>query len=191
MEGRKLFSKYGKAINFTSRVFNLLPTFLNMFIISCIQPFPLKMFILLRYVILFNYFESLKDNVYISHNTTLLSLKNIQIGQNVSIHTGCYIDGLGGLVIGDNVSIAHQTSILSFDHSYEDISTPIKYNRLKQGKVIIEDDVWIGCGVRVLSGVTIGNRSIIAAGSVVTKDVESGVLVGGVPAKIIKRLDKL
>lgn len=65
---------------------------------------------------------------------------------------------------------------------------PIKYNKLKYRKVEISDDVWIGCGCRVLSGVVIGKRSIVAAGSVVNKIVNSNIIVGGVPAKEIKEI---
>lgn len=65
---------------------------------------------------------------------------------------------------------------------------PIKYNKVEKGPIVVKDDCWIGCGCRILQGVTIGTRSIIAAGAVVTKDVEPFHLYGGVPAKIIKTL---
>lgn len=59
---------------------------------------------------------------------------------------------------------------------------------MKLAPVEIENDVWIGCGVRIMAGVTIHKRSIVAAGAVVTKDIDSGSLVGGVPAKMIKEI---
>ena len=108
----------------------------------------------------------------------------------------CYIDGCGGIEIGDNVSIAHSTSIVSFNHTYEKVDIPIKYNPISCGYIYIYNDfcsvyndVWIGCGVRILSGVTIGNRSIVAAGSVVTANVTPYTLVGGIPAKFIKQIN--
>lgn len=90
--------------------------------------------------------------------------------------------------LSDNVSIAHSTSILSVNHTWDDATNPIKYNPVERSAVMIENDVWIGCGCRILAGVTVHTRSVVAAGAVVTKDVPSNVLVGGVPSKIIKSI---
>lgn len=128
------------------------------------------------------------NNVGIFPYVTLKHVEKLHIGNNVSIHTMCYIDALGGIEIGDNVSIAHQSSLVSFDHTYSDSSNPIKYNRVEKGRIVINDDVWIGCGCRILKGVTIHSRSIIAAGAVVTKDVDAHSLYGGIPAKKIKNI---
>ena len=113
-------------------------------------------------------------------------MKNTIIGDNVSIHDMCYIDGYGGLEIGDNVSIAHSSTLITTNHTWNDTTIPIKYNEVSKGKIVIKDDVWIGCGVRVLSNVTIKQRSVVAAGSIVVKDLESGWLGAGVPMKKIK-----
>lgn len=94
----------------------------------------------------------------------------------------------GGIEIGNDVSIAHQTSILSANHTWEDESIPIKYNAVAFQPVHIENDVWIGCGCRILCGVKIHSRSVVAAGAVVCKDVESHTAVGGVPARVLKLL---
>lgn len=128
------------------------------------------------------------DNVAVFNNVTLKHIDRMHIGNNVSIHTQCYLDALGEIYIGDNVSIAHSSSVVSFDHTYQDNNLPIKYNTVKKGKIVIEDDVWIGCGCRILQGVTIGQRCVVAAGSVVTKSVLPHSLCGGVPAKIIKQI---
>ncbi len=72
------------------------------------------------------------------------------------------------------------------EHIFAEKDTPIKQQSNKTAKVIIEDDVWLGCGVKVMSGVTIGKGSVIAAGAVVTKDVPPYTLYGGIPAKKIK-----
>ncbi|WP_303317688.1 acyltransferase [Flavivirga abyssicola] len=128
------------------------------------------------------------DNVSIHEGVFLKGLNTMEIGTNVSIHSMCYIDGTGGLKIGDNVSIAHSSTIMTTGHTYDDISIPIKYNNATMDPVLLEDDIWIGAGCRILSGVTIGTRSIIAAGAVVNKVVESNSIVGGIPAKIIKKI---
>ncbi|MEZ5105869.1 MAG: acyltransferase [Draconibacterium sp.] len=99
--------------------------------------------------------------------------------------------------IGDNVIFANHVSLIGrYDHHYQQLGTPIRlasqirdvdYNWRGLGqKIKIEDDVWIGLGSIVLSGVTIGRGSIIAAGSVVTKDVEPFSIYGGNPAKRIR-----
>ena len=133
-------------------------------------------------------FESCGDNVYFGRNVEIHGESHLSVGENVSIHSGCYIIASGAVSIGDNVSIAHNSSIVSVNHGWADASTPIKYNDVLLSKVIVEDDVWIASGVRIMPGVVIGSRSIVASGAVVTKDVPSGVVVGGVPARIIGKI---
>lgn len=127
-------------------------------------------------------------NVTIHRNVILQHPRNISVGENVSIHPLCYIDGEGGIIIGNNVSIAHNTTIMSSNHTWVNNELPIKYCPKSLEKVTIGDDVWIGCGVRIMAGVSIGKRCIIAAGAVVTKDCEPNSLYGGVPAKKIKSI---
>lgn len=100
-------------------------------------------------------------------------------------------------IIGHNVIIANHVSLIGrYDHNYQQIGTPIRlasqirdktYNwKGLDSKIIIEDDVWIGLGSIILSGVKIGQGSIIAAGSIVTRDVEQFSIYGGNPAKKIR-----
>lgn len=127
------------------------------------------------------------ENVYIGCNVTLKNINKISIGDNVSIHDNCYLDGFGGINIGSDVSIAHATTLMSSSHAWGDINVPIKYNPVEPDEVVIKDDVWIGCGVRVLSGAIIGSRVVVAAGAVVKKgQLEGGSLYAGVPAKRMK-----
>lgn len=85
-------------------------------------------------------------------------------------------------MIGNNVSIAHSSSILTSTHTYSDFNLPINIMNPKK-TVVIHDDVWIGCGVRILCGVHIDTRCIIGANSLVNKSVDSFSIYGGVPAK--------
>lgn len=110
----------------------------------------------------------------------------MKIGDNVSIHDYTYIDAIGGVDIGSDVSIAHGTSIISFEHNYDATDTPIKYSGLHLGPVKIDNDVWIGCGVRVLSNSHIKNKTVIAAGSVVKGKLEPLSIYAGVPARKVK-----
>lgn len=89
----------------------------------------------------------------------------------------CYFECSGGLMIGNNVSIAHSSSILTSTHTYSDFNLPIKYNEILK-TVVIHDDVWIGCGVRILCGVHIDTRCIIGANSLVNKSVDSFSIYG-------------
>lgn len=88
------------------------------------------------------------------------------------------------------MSLAHATSILSSSHTWQDNSLPIKYNVVIKGPVTIGNDVWIGCGVRILSNVTIENRTIVAAGTVVNKNLPAHHLGAGVPMQIKKKLEE-
>ncbi len=123
------------------------------------------------------------DNVFIGPRVEVRGWQQISLGNNVSIHNACFVDGRGGLSIGNDVSIAHQCSLVTFEHGWADEAVPIRDNLVRYQPVTIADDVWIACGSRVLSGVRIGGRSIVAAGAVVTKDVPEFSIVGGVPAK--------
>lgn len=99
------------------------------------------------------------------------------IGQNL-------VDDKAQLEIGNHVSIGPRVTILPMEHA--NASRVRSAMKVREGGVIIKDDVWIGAGVIILSGVTIGECSVIGAGAVVTKDVEPYTIVAGVPARKIK-----
>lgn len=151
---------------------------------------------------------SLSKNVLIENNVSLLASGNLKIGENTrlyqnsivkcqngdvslgkncSIQPPCFIGGAGGIIIKDNVRIAPGVMMFSFDHNFKRTDIPITKQGIKLGKITIEDDVWVGSNAVILKGVTIGTGSIIAAGSVVNKNVPPYSIVGGVPAKIIKK----
>jgi acetyltransferase-like isoleucine patch superfamily enzyme len=121
-----------------------------------------------------------------SNNKKIIQKRNIHIKKNSSIGEFSFLNSLEQIIIGENVLIAQQCYIGDVEHIFAEKDTPIKQQSNKTAKVIIEDDVWLGCGVKVMSGVTIGKGSVIAAGAVVTKDIPPYTLYGGVPAKKIK-----
>ena len=127
-------------------------------------------------------------NVYVGRNVCIVSPCNLTLGSNISIHDGCYIDASGDILIKDDVSIAHDCSILSANHTYKDLRLPIRNNPLSLAPVVIERDCWLGCKVVVLPKVTISTRTIVAAGGIVTKTFPSNVIIGGNPAKMIKEI---
>lgn len=110
--------------------------------------------------------------------------KNTKIGKNVFINFDCIFLDLGGIEIGDNVMLAPGVKLLSEGHPTE----PSERQNLIAGKIHIKKNVWIGAGATILQGVSIGENSIVAAGAVVSKNVPDNVIVGGIPAKIIKKL---
>lgn len=112
---------------------------------------------------------------------------HVNIGEFCTINPFCVLYGHGGLQIGNFVRIATHTVIIPANHVFDDANTPIARQGLTKRGVRIGDDVWIGAGVRILDGVTIGSGAIIAAGSVVNKNVPPLTIVGGIPAKFMRK----
>ena len=110
----------------------------------------------------------------------------IRIGDNCSINSFCYLSGNGGIEIGSNVRIATQCVIVSANHNFDRIDIPITLQGETPEKIIIEDDCWLGAGVKVLAGVTIGHGSVIGAGSVITHDIPPYSVVVGVPGRVLR-----
>jgi len=118
---------------------------------------------------------------------------NISIGSNVSFNYGVWIaankDKKGGIVIGNNVLVGPYTIIHSGNHKFKNSSIPIYKQGFEFNTITIEDDVWIAANCTILSGVNLGKGCVVAAGSVVTKNVPEYCIVAGVPAKIIGERD--
>ncbi len=112
--------------------------------------------------------------------------KNIKIGRNVFINSGCHFQDQGGIEIGDGSLIGHNVVLATINHDlYPSMNRVNHYAPIKIGK-----RVWIGSNATVLQGVTIGDWSVVAAGAVVTRDVPPMTVVGGVPAKILKTISE-
>jgi len=116
----------------------------------------------------------------------LMPANNLILGDDVDIAWGVVITANGGVSIGNRVMIGYGAKILSANHVIPDLPEKIFFSGHVKKKVIICDDVWIGANCIVLPGVTIGSGSVVAAGSVVTKDIPNNCIVGGIPAKIIR-----
>ncbi len=133
------------------------------------------------------------NNVTIHRNTIIECTGVIRqigegliIGNNVGIAQNCFIQVRGEVKIGNNVIFGPNVSIFSENHNFSNPDLPVNVQGETRKGVSIEDGVWIGTRAIILDGVHIGKNSIVAAGSVVTKDVPQYAIVGGVPAKIIK-----
>ena len=110
----------------------------------------------------------------------------IRIGDECSVNPYCVLIGSNeGLIIGNGVRIAAHSAIIATNHIFEDTSKYVYLQGSFSKGIIIEDDVWIGVGAKILDGVTIQKGTIVAAGAVVTKSTESYSIVAGVPAKKI------
>ena len=111
----------------------------------------------------------------------------ITIGNNCSFSPFTIVYGHGkGTKIGNNVLVAAHTLIIPANHNFSSVHLNINQQGINSKGIIIEDNVWIGAGCKILDGVTIGTGSIVAAGSVVNKSIEPYSIVAGVPAKKIK-----
>lgn len=187
--GRDKFAKFKLLINVLVKFFHLFPrSFLEKLLLFFRETKGIKG-ITIRYILLKCLARNCGDNVSIHPNVYLFSVDKLSIGKNVSIHPMCYIDASGEIEIGDNVSIAHSSTIMSTDHNYEDLEIPIKDQGVTAKKVTIGSNIWIAAKATILSGITIESGSIIAAGAVVCKNIDKNSVVGGVPAKLIKKRD--
>ena len=110
--------------------------------------------------------------------------KNITIGENVFINACCHFQDHGGVVIGDGCQIGHNVVFATLNHGL----LPEDRKHTYPAPIVLGKNVWVGSNSTILQGVTIGDNAVVAAGAVVTKDVPENVIVGGVPAKIIKKI---
>lgn len=111
---------------------------------------------------------------------------SIEIGTHVSLNDYTIVLGHGGVTIGNDVRIAAQVLITSFEHNFDDPTQPIRTQGNTNKAVVIEDDVWIGAGAKILAGAHVARGCVIGANAVVKgKTIPFGVY-GGVPARLLK-----
>ncbi len=110
---------------------------------------------------------------------------DIRLGANCTVNPFCVLYGHGGLTIGNDVRIATHCVFIPANHNFDDVTKPIRQQAETRVGIVIEDDVWIGAGVRVMDGVRIGGGSVIGAGAVVTKSIPQNSVAVGVPARVV------
>ena len=115
---------------------------------------------------------------------------DIEIGDNCSLNPFAIIYGHGGVQIGNGVRIAAHTTIIPANHSPPADGVPLQLSGVTGKGILIDDNVWLGAGCRVLDGVHISHNVIVGAGSVVSRSVPANTTVAGVPARVIKVRDK-
>jgi acetyltransferase-like isoleucine patch superfamily enzyme len=108
----------------------------------------------------------------------------IRIGRNVFVNQNCTFYDLGGLDIADDVMIGPNVNIITSGHPLE----PSQRRTTIGTPIVIEKNVWIAAGAIIIGGVTVGENSVVAAGSVVTKDIPPNTLAGGNPANVIRSI---
>lgn len=146
----------------------------------------LTLLILFKFLIIQKIFRINSHVPWPVHWTSQIkSLEKIKKGtRNPGLSIGCYLDGRNGIEIGENTWIGPKVSIISMNHNISNYNEYIKDKPIKIGK-----NCWIATGAIILPGVEIGNHIIVAAGAVVTKSFkEDNIIIGGIPAKIIKRI---
>ena len=127
-----------------------------------------------------------EEYIIIQPEVWISNPQGLTVGQRVTINDRSYLECKGGLQIGNDVLIGHDVSILTNSHNHSEVDIPINRQGETMKQVTIGNNVWIGAKVTILMGVSIGDNTIIGANAVVTKSVPEGVIVAGVPAKVIK-----
>lgn len=133
-------------------------------------------------------FSSVGKKVNIAQGVRFGSGAKIKIGDNSGIGEDCYLVAMAPISIGNDVMIAPQVMFLTGGHKYDDPSLLLREHESLTAPIEIGNDCWIGARAIILPGVKMADRVIIAAGSVVTKDITSSGLYGGNPAKKLKEL---
>lgn len=170
-------------------VFKFLPTIIFRLFWRAADVLDGRVGAVVRYMLICRRLGGCGDRVYLGPNIVIDHPRLVFLGNGVSIHHGVTLLSGGQIFIGENVAIAHGVSIVSGNHTWTDPSIPIKFNSVDLSPVTIHEDVWVGCGVRILAGVNIGSRTVVAAGAVVTKSLDSHGIYVGVPAKRVKAIE--
>lgn len=110
--------------------------------------------------------------------------KNIKIGKDVFVNSGCCFQDQGGVTLGDGCLVGHNVVFATLDHD----KRPGRRGDMTAAPIVVGKDVWIGAHATILKGVTIGDGAIIAAGAVVTRDVPPNTIAAGVPARVVKTI---
>ena len=119
----------------------------------------------------------------LSSGSTFVFSSNISVGTDVFVASGCWVHGMGGITIEDEVLLGPFTVLVSVNHSYRDGS--FRRGELRPGPITMRRGCWTGAHVTVLPGRTVGAGTVVGAGSVVTHDLPAHALCAGVPARVV------
>jgi acetyltransferase-like isoleucine patch superfamily enzyme len=128
-----------------------------------------------------------QNSVVESYSCINNAVGDVIIGDHTRI--GIHNTIIGPVTIGSHVNLAQGITVTALNHNFSDTTKRIDEQGISTNPVTIEDDVWIGANAVILPGVTIGQHAVVAAGAVVTADVPANTVVGGVPARIIKKIN--
>jgi maltose O-acetyltransferase len=128
------------------------------------------------------------ENLRIAEWVVINNPAMVAMGDNCYLGAGVQLYPWNApITLGDNVLIAAGARLITRKHGFADVDVPMAEQGYDNAPIVVEDDVWIGFGAVILPGVTIGRGSIVGANAVVTKDVEPHSIVGGVPARLIRK----
>jgi len=137
----------------------------------------------------FNKFNIGKNSIIEDFATINNGLGPVNIGDHTTVGLGNVV--IGPATIGNYVILAQNIVISGLNHGYKDVSMPISLQKCTTAEIVIEDETWIGANSVITAGVHIGKHAIVAAGSVVTKNVPAYCIVAGNPAKMIKKYNEV
>jgi acetyltransferase-like isoleucine patch superfamily enzyme len=132
-------------------------------------------------------YENGRD-VHIWEHVQIDCPERLRMGDAVSINRYSIVNAAGGITIGDHVMTGPRVTLYSQNHRFSDPDLPVSDQGYIRRPVRIGSNVWLAANVIVLPGVTIGDNVVAAAGAVITRDVESGTLVAGNPARLVRRI---
>ncbi|MFI5396489.1 MAG: acyltransferase [Candidatus Binatia bacterium] len=145
---------------------------------------------LLRFLTLKLFMKKI-STMWIRPGVTIWWPERISIGAS-SLNEDIHLNGFGGITIGDRVLIGHRCTFFSDEHGFEDPDQLIWFQERRPARIRVEDDVYFGCNVVVLAGVTVGQGAVIGAGSVVNADVPPFAIAAGAPVRVMRyRGDRL
>jgi galactoside O-acetyltransferase len=133
-------------------------------------------------------FKRVGDDVIFHHDVYILSGRNTELGSGVFVNRGATIDDRGPITVGDHTMIAAGATLTTHGHILDDFTKPMPFGGRTMAPIVIGSNTVIGYNAVVMPGVTIGDRVIVTANAVVTKDIPDRWVVGGLPAKKIKEL---
>lgn len=185
LRGRHWFRVGRPLLLCASAVLSVLPRSVAVAVLGLSRGLPGYPGLAIRYVCVKRLAAACGDNVAIYPGVYLSDLDGLRLGSNIKIGEMCFIGAAGGVVIENDVSVAHASTILTEEHDYT-IPGPLRETPLIFKQVTVRHGVWIGAGVKITAGVEIGEETAIGAGAVVTRDIPPHSVAAGVPARVLR-----